>query len=252
MDQRIASEKAFHEVTLAEKTRSPAYGFYDIVDSARAAYRAEVTRLCTPGCAMLECGVGTACFAIPLAAKAGEVTGIDISEVAVQSSIDAANEMGITNARFLEMNAEDLQFPDDSFDMICGRSIVHHLILDRAYGEAARVLKPTGSAVFYEPLGHNSLINAYRNRTPDLRTPDEHPLLMRDIARAKQYFSKVECRYFCLCSLAALPFRRFPGFRLVATILNGFDRVLLAAFPPLRRYSWIVLMTLSEPIKDNA
>lgn len=38
---------------------------------------------------------------------------------------------------------------------------------------------------FSEPLGHNPIINWYRNRTPEMRTEDEHPLLIKDIEFAK-------------------------------------------------------------------
>jgi hypothetical protein len=47
--------------------------------------------------------------------------------------------------------------------------------LSLACSEIARVLRPGGPAIFVEPLGHNPLINAYRKRTPALRTVDEHP-----------------------------------------------------------------------------
>jgi hypothetical protein len=43
-----------------------------------------------------------------------------------------------------------------------------------------------------EPLGHNPLLNWYRARAPDLRTPDEHPLLARDLALAESCFDEVD------------------------------------------------------------
>jgi ubiquinone/menaquinone biosynthesis C-methylase UbiE len=81
---------------------------------------------------------------------------------------------GVVNAQFDVMNAEELEFEDAAFDVIFGSGIIHHLDVPRAYSELARVLAPGGSAVFVEPLGHNPLIRVFRNRTPELRTPDEH------------------------------------------------------------------------------
>jgi ubiquinone/menaquinone biosynthesis C-methylase UbiE len=64
------------------------------------------------------------------------------------------------------MNAEATTFPDNSFDLICGSSILHHLNLDKACAEIRRILRPDGGAVFIEPLGHNPLINMFRKLTP--------------------------------------------------------------------------------------
>ena len=83
---------------------------------------------------------------------------------------------------------------DDSFDLVCGSGILHHLDLPAAMRELARVLRPSGRAVFMEPLGHNPAINAFRNRTPELRTPDEHPLLGKDLKLCRRYFGSVEVK----------------------------------------------------------
>src|SRR3546814_19128134 len=91
-------------------------------------------------------------------------------------SSDLATETGL-HATFSVDNAEQTSFPDASFDRIGGSGILHHLDLDRAYAEIARLLKPGGRAVFLEPLGHNPLLTAYRDRTPRMRTEDKnHPL----------------------------------------------------------------------------
>lgn len=42
--------------------------------------------------------------------------------------------------------------------------------------------------MFFEPLGHNLLINLYRRLTPELRTEDEHPLVACDLERLVNYF----------------------------------------------------------------
>src|SRR3546814_1101008 len=89
------------------------------------------------------------------------------------------------------MNAEAMTFPDDSFDLVFGSGIIHHLDIDRAFGEIARVLRPGGRAVFIEPLGLNPAIELYRRFTPSARTPDEHPLLRRDF-RSEEHTSELQ------------------------------------------------------------
>jgi SAM-dependent methyltransferase len=148
---------------------------------------------------------------------------------------------------FRVMDAEQLEFPDASFDIVCGSGILHHLDLARAYAEIARVLAPTGIGVFTEPLGHNPAINAYRNRTPALRTVDEHPLLMDDLKLAERFFGEVDRRFFTLSSLAAIPIRNRPGFERLLGGLDGLDRWLFRIAPVLRRHAWMVAITLCDP-----
>ena len=120
------------------------------------------------------------------AAAGAHATGIDISPVAIEMGVREAASRGLRDrTHFAVMNAEALDFPDASFDRVCGSGILHHLDLKKAYGEIARVLRPNGYGIFLEPLGHNPLINWYRRRTPQMRTEDEHPLLKSDLALAR-------------------------------------------------------------------
>jgi SAM-dependent methyltransferase len=149
------------------------------------------------------------------------------------------------------MNAEELTFADESFDLVCGVAILHHLDLERAYSAIARVLGPGGSAIFLEPLAHNPAINLYRRATPHLRTVDEHPLFMRDIRMAEAYFGRVEAEYFNLFSMGAMAFSRTPAFRTARRALQAFDRVVFSALPPLRRYAWTASLVLGAPRKPH-
>ena len=110
-------------------------------------------------------------------------------------------------------------------------------------------MKPDGHGVFFEPLGHNPIINAYRRRTPQHRTPDEHPLLQSDIELAGGYFNRVETTYFHLATLAAVPFRGRRGFEGLLRVLHALDEALFR-LPLLRRQAWMVIVTLAEPRSD--
>jgi SAM-dependent methyltransferase len=57
----------------------------------------------------------------------------------------AAAEQGITGATFCQMDAEQLDSPDDSFDAVtCAFSLFQFLDMSRALAEMWRVLKPGG------------------------------------------------------------------------------------------------------------
>jgi SAM-dependent methyltransferase len=190
-------------------------------------------------------------MAFALAPSCSAVTGIDISSVAIELARSKAAAEHINNVEFREMNAEDLCFESDCFDLICGSAILHHLDLAKAYSELARILRPTGSAVFIEPLGHNPLINLYRRLTPRLRTPDEHPLLMNDLDLAKAYFGQVRLRFFQLQTFLAIPFRKTRFIRPLRNTLDALDRALFRIFPPARKHAWQVVIELAEPRRSR-
>jgi hypothetical protein len=114
-------------------------------------------------------------------------------------------------------------------------------------GEVSRVLREDGEAVFYEPLGHNPLINLYRRRTPDLRSEDEHPLTMADLDSLRTRFDTVELEFFALLSLAATPIAGTKVGRVVRRVLEQVDAAIFRLVPPARSWAWIVVIRLRGP-----
>jgi ubiquinone/menaquinone biosynthesis C-methylase UbiE len=75
----------------------------------------------------------------------GHVTGIDLSEMMIQENREAIKRLGLQNVEAREMDAEYLEFPDESFDcVLCSFAIFFFPQLDRALSEMRRVLKPNG------------------------------------------------------------------------------------------------------------
>jgi len=249
---RLDRERAFHDRAFSEQTRAEVRRFYSVTGALRAWYEAELARR-APGADVLEYGCGPGSAAYLLADRGAVVTGIDLSPVAIDLARQEGERRWLENRLdFRVMDAEHLEFGDDSFDLVCGSGIIHHLDPDRAYAEISRVLHPRGAAVFIEPMGHNPLINAYRNRTPQLRTVDGHPLRMADLKRAARWFGSVETRFFTLTSLAAVPLRGWSGFGGVVRALDRVDAALFKVLPPLRRQAWMVGMVLSDPLGGAA
>jgi ubiquinone/menaquinone biosynthesis C-methylase UbiE len=245
---RLAEEAAFHDEAFGQQTRKSAWKFYDVASGAYARYNAILAGAVAPGSRALEYGCGPGSRAFTLAGLGATVDGIDISPVAIELARETALAEGVAQSTsFQVMDAEHLTFADASFDLVCGTSIIHHLDVDRAYAEVARVLKPGGVAVFLEALGHNPAINAYRRATPALRTADEHPLHMHDIAAAREHFTSVRSEHFALLSLAAMAVRRSSLFPRAAALLQRVDQALFRALPPLRRWSWMAVITLAGP-----
>ena len=240
--ERYDRERSFHNWVFSEKGRASVNKFYSISDLSQNYYR---ERILSQGAHdVLEIGCGRGSVASFLSRDVA-FTAIDISDVAVQETAEVARANGIAGS-YLLMNAEETAFADNSFDLICGTGILHHLNLEKACAEIRRILRPDGCAVFIEPLGHNPLINMFRKMTPQIRSVDEHPLLMKDMRDMRNHFAKVDIHYFCLLSLAAVPFRNWKVFPAVKNTLAWVDRSLFR-IPGTGRYAWQMVMTLSRP-----
>ncbi|MBX5441187.1 MAG: class I SAM-dependent methyltransferase [Solirubrobacteraceae bacterium] len=249
---RLDREREFHDRAFSEQTRAEVGRFYSVTGALRAWYENALVER-APGAQALEYGCGPGSAAYLLAEHGAVVTGIDLSPVAIDLARREGERRWLeTRLDFRVMDAERLELDDDAFDLVCGSGILHHLDLEKAYGEIARVLHPRGAAVFIEPMGHNPLINAYRRRTPHLRTVDEHPLLMSDLRMARRWFGGVETRFFTLTSLAAVPLRDRPAFPAVVRALDRVDAGLFRLLPPTRRHAWMVGMVLTDPRPGEA
>jgi ubiquinone/menaquinone biosynthesis C-methylase UbiE len=120
--------------------------------------------------------------------KPKSLTGINISEVELQKGVDASKDVDF-ETHFHLMDANDLTFEDESFDVVIGGAILHHLDVEQSLYHAYRVLKPEGFIIFLEPLNMNPLYRIYRKMNPQERTPDEHALVGSDFKLLKKKFT---------------------------------------------------------------
>ena len=199
------------------------------------------------GARALDYACGDGLYTAQMAESGADVTGIDISGVSIANAAREAERRGIS-AKFAVMDCERLEFPDSTFDLINVNGVLHHLDLERAYGEMARVLKPTGSVLCVEALRHNPLFHAYRRLTPQLRTEFEtdHILGRREVLAARKYFSHVEWRFFHLASVLAVPFRNTACFNAVLRPLEAIDSLVLG-LPAIRWWAWQIGFVLAGP-----
>ena len=252
-ERRQDREREFHDTLFAEgagQVRSEAGRFYSVVGRSQEAYDEAVSaRAAGADCLEYGCSYGT--DTIRTATAARSATGMDISGVVIERARKEAAEAG-SPARFEVAEAETLPFPDSSFDLAFGSSVLHHLELRPAVAEMVRVLRPNGSGIFFEPLGHNPVINWYRNRTPQMRTPDEHPLVRADFNLFREHFATVDVRFFHLAALASVPLAGRPGFGKVLAGLHRVDDLLFRLVPAARYQAWVCLVFLDGPRKPGA
>ncbi len=101
-----------------------------------------------PGSRLLDIGTGTGVVALQACAwvgSRGEVIGSDIATAMVSLAQKAAADQGMSDVSFCEMDAERLDAPDDSYDVVtCAFSLFQFPDMDQALAEMCRVLKPGG------------------------------------------------------------------------------------------------------------
>lgn len=149
----------------------------------RAAMYSEAGRL-APGRKALEIGCGTGIFTAMIARRGADITAVDLSPELTER---ARTGNPAPNVRFLVMNVERLEFPDNTFDCVYGSSVLHHLNLPKALPEMLRVLRPGGTLVFTEPNMLNPQIMLQKNIPPLKKfmgdSPDETAFFRWGIAR---------------------------------------------------------------------
>ncbi|HMP08244.1 MAG TPA: class I SAM-dependent methyltransferase [Lacipirellulaceae bacterium] len=183
----------------------------------------EATRLAQthyqPGRRLLDFGCGWGAHAVVYAKIGYAVDGFDLSEGNLAAARSLAERYGVASQITLtQQTAERLTYADDSFDVIVGVDILHHVAIPAAIAECRRVLKPGGVAVFREPI-RNPVLDALRN-TPLVRrlrpndasldrhiTHDEEKLTPADLATIRQTFPQATIRRFQVLSRGAAVFK---------------------------------------------
>jgi len=187
---------------------------------------------------VLELGSGLESLALQTDQTPFLLNSIDISEEAIAY---ARAHTRLFAAEFSVADAHQTEFPNNSFDLVIGRGILHHLDLKLACAEIRRILKPNGKIIFGEPLDCNVLINLYRKLTPNIRTRDERPLSAEMLQFIQSQFSDIQIRYYGFLTLIPSIFRlKSPHW------LHVFDGFLLNTIGLGPYFAWACLICSSK------
>jgi len=148
---------------------------------------------------VLELGCGTGYFTKEIVSSGASITAIDISPDLL---ITAKTIVNSPNVQFIEENAYAMKFPNETFDVVVGSSVLHHLDITKAISEMYRVLKKGGFICFTEPNMVNPQIALQKN-IPWLKrklgdSPDETAFFRWSLQRKlkKAGFNQIKVRPF--------------------------------------------------------
>jgi len=247
LEQRHRIEEEFHD----QKAREGQEDFYSFGALAAADSFALAALGDLHDRRLLEIGCGDGTTSVRFAKAGAWVTSIDISGEMIQLLREKAIREGVREKiTAIHVGGETLDFPDESFDLIYGHSILHHLDLARVGSKLAGMLRAGGKAVFLEPLDYNPFLKLFRLLTPARRTPTEKPLTFRDISALAAHFSSWEHEEFYLFSLMAFfwyyGYRSETLFRRTQQALLRLDQAAFTTIPALRRQAWVTVLELRK------
>ncbi len=157
------------------------------------------------GESLADLGCGSGVFTDLLHREGLVCTGIDLSPKLI-----ALGRSKYPGVQFVEGDVEHLPFPNASLDGVLLSGLVHHLPDPaRCAAEVARVLKPGGRYVAFDPNRMNPFMYLYRDRSSPFYSPvgvteNERPVIAGQIASvfrgaglsaSTEYLSNLRYRY---------------------------------------------------------
>ena len=161
MGNRIEREKLYHDQRYRNisNIRQPIKKYYSIHHCVRQ-YFYSLIDLYSRNKKLLEVGCGDGSETNKYLQYVKLYIGIDISSEGISKALQNINK-NISGVQYHVMNVEKTTFEDNSFDVITGMGILHHLNLEKTYSELSRIIHNNGRIIFIEPLGHNPIISIY-------------------------------------------------------------------------------------------
>ncbi|MGE0451712.1 MAG: class I SAM-dependent methyltransferase [Vicinamibacterales bacterium] len=129
---------------------------------------------------VLEIGCGPGVDSVQIATAGAKLTAVDLTPQAVALTRQHLSVRGLEGT-VQEANAEQLPFPDGSFDIVYSHGVLHHTVnTQKAIDEVRRVLAPGGRAIIM--LYHSRSWFWWLSKVS--RTPVEHADADAPIVRA--------------------------------------------------------------------
>jgi 2-polyprenyl-3-methyl-5-hydroxy-6-metoxy-1,4-benzoquinol methylase len=172
---------------IAGRERRPWNPYWYVFEAAQKQRDAGARRLLDFGCGV---GIDSIRFAI----LGFDVSGFDITPRCVEAAKQLAATYHLSESTHFSVQAsESLTYPNESFDVVVGVDILHHVDVSASVAECMRVLKRGGVAVFkewvdvalFDRIRNTALVSLFFPKERNLDayiTEDERKLNAQDLA----------------------------------------------------------------------
>jgi ubiquinone/menaquinone biosynthesis C-methylase UbiE len=147
-----------------------------------------------PGARLLDVACGSGALAVPAALRGAQVTAVDLAPTMIERLTTRARAEGLTSVEGAVMDAESLEFADDTFDVTASLNGISLLpSLKVGLREAVRVTKPGGEAMIaaFGPPQRVELIGflfgALKVSVPGFTPPTDPPPLSFQLADPNRF-----------------------------------------------------------------
>jgi SAM-dependent methyltransferase len=193
---------------------------------------------------LLDFGSGMgeeACYFAKLGAR---VTAIDISGLGVELTRKRAQQNGLS-VRVMQRDLLNSGLPSNSFDLVHGFGILHHVGVRPGLREVHRLLRTGGRAVFGEHMNNSAFVDCVRRSlglaSAENTSKGERAVKWRECGAAAREFAKAELYpYYLTFRLRNL----VPVFR--RPIFKAVDYWFIRLLPPLRFFAGGIAIYLEK------
>ena len=223
----------------------PGNSYWHLISLVKRNFRSPDQKLLDFGC-----GKGDSA---PIFSRIGyEVFGFDVSPNNISIAKHLAHKYGIKERTHFQVGvAEELDYPDDFFDVVVGTDILHHVEISQTMSECSRVLKKGGLAIFHEPIRVPVFDTLRETRFGNWLVPkevslerhvtqDERKLTLDDIEVVRSIGAYSSTERFLLFSRL----ERFMKKHAESPFLEQVDYHLLKRFSFLRRFAGVVVIVV--------
>lgn len=151
------------------------YVLEELADRRKDAWKRQINQHLPQdkGLRILDVGCGPGFFSCILAEEGHQTVGIDRSADMLRHALANADRLKVHPA-FLQMDAKELSFADNSFDVIISRNVTWTFEEpERVYAEFYRTLAPKGTLLIYDANWH---------------IPFYHPELMEQVRENENWY----------------------------------------------------------------